>query len=378
MHTIMLVFGTRPEAIKMAPVVRELERRTSLKGHVLVTAQHRHMLDQVLDVLEIPADGDLDLMRPDQTLAGFTGRAIEAVTAEIARVRPSMVLVHGDTSTAFVGALAGFYNQIPVGHVEAGLRTDTLYSPFPEEANRRLVGRLAQYHYAPTQVARENLLRESVAADCIEVTGNTVIDSLHWVRDEVLTRRSVRAELEKRFAYLRPERRLMLVTNHRRENFGAGMDSVYRALRVLASRFEDVDVVFPIHLNPQARKPALEILGDVANVHLIEPVEYVQFVYLMSRSHLIITDSGGVQEEAPSLDVPVLVTRETTERPEAVEAGTALLVGVDHDLIVREATRLLTDDSAYRDIVDRENPYGDGHAAARIVDHIENLLVAPA
>lgn len=371
MPHVMLIFGTRPEAIKMAPIVRAIEQTNgAITSHVLVTAQHRHMLDQVMDVLEVTADADLDLMTPSQSLAGYTALALERVTEHIATVRPDLVLVHGDTSTAMASALGAFYNQVPVGHVEAGLRTSTINSPFPEEANRRIVTRLTSTHFAPTEQARANLLAEGVSPSDILVTGNTVIDSLQWVRNDLLTRPAVATRLAERYSFLDPAKRLVLVTNHRRENFGDGMERVFGALRRLAERFSDIEIVFPVHLNPQAREPAMRLLGDFSNVHLIEPVEYVDFVHLMALAHLIVTDSGGVQEEAPSLDVPVLVTRETTERPEAVEAGTAILVGVNGDLLVSEASRLLTDPDAYARIVGLRNPYGDGLAAARIVDHL--------
>ncbi|SDP53427.1 UDP-N-Acetylglucosamine 2-epimerase [Pedococcus dokdonensis] len=371
MPHVMLIFGTRPEAIKMAPIVRAIEQSEgAVTSHVLVTAQHRHMLDQVMGILEVTADADLDLMKPSQSLAGYTALALERVTEHIAEVRPDMVLVHGDTSTAMASALGAFYNHVPVGHVEAGLRTATLNSPFPEEANRRIVTRLASTHFAPTEQARANLLAEGVSPSDVLVTGNTVIDSLHWVKNELLPRPEVAARLAERYGFLDPGKRLVLVTNHRRENFGTGMERVFTALRRLVERFPDIEIVFPVHLNPQAREPAMRLLGDLPTVHLIEPVEYVDFVHLMARAHLIITDSGGVQEEAPSLDVPVLVTRETTERPEAVEAGTALLVGVNGDLLVSEASRLLSDEAAYAHIVGLRNPYGDGLAAPRIVNHL--------
>jgi len=364
---IVIAFGTRPEAIKMAPIVRALRNASSgFEAVVLVTAQHRQMLDQVLDVLEIDADYDLDLMVANQTLAGFTSRSIVSLTDCIAAIDPDCVLVHGDTSTAFTAALAAFYNQVPVGHVEAGLRTGNLMSPWPEEANRKLIGALAQHHFAPTQRAAENLLREGVDSKNILVTGNTVVDSLLWVTDELLTRPSSLQAMNDRFDFLEAQRQLALITNHRRENFGDGMQAVLDGILQLTKDWPEVQFVFPTHLNPQARGPAEATLGSAKNVFLIEPVEYLEFVYLMKRSTLIITDSGGVQEEAPSLNIPVLVTRNETERPEAVEAGTATLVGTDRDLLVQEANRVL--ERAERAAGDQlVNPYGDGQAANRIL-----------
>jgi len=357
----------------MAPVVRDLRRPGSgLEPVVVSTGQHRHLLDQVLKVLEIDVDIDLDLMVENQELAEFSSKAISGLSRVVADEEPSLVLVHGDTSTALAGALAGFYNRVPVGHVEAGLRTGDLYSPWPEEANRRLVGGLAAEHFAPTEASRQNLLREGIPTESILVTGNTVVDSLHWIRDELLARPSVERSLAARFDHL-PDRDIVLVTNHRRENFGDGMKRVYSALRELAGMYPELAFVFPVHLNPNARRPAEALLGGMANVHLIEPVEYLEFVYLMTRARLIVTDSGGVQEEAPSLSVPVLVTRETTERPEAIAAGTATLVGTDPDLLIEHAHRLLRRAPGAVGPAGG-NPYGDGRAASRIGEVVRMRL----
>ncbi len=367
----MIVFGTRPEAIKMAPVVRAVQHSDNLSAHVVVTAQHRHLLDQVLDVLEIEPDVDLDLMTEHQSLAGYTSRAIDQLATCVDEAKPDWVLVHGDTSTAFAGALAAFYHQVPVGHVEAGLRTGNLYSPWPEEANRRLVATLAAQHFAPTPTARDNLLAEGVAAASVHVTGNTVVDSLLWVTGDLLERDEVRARLDDRFAFLDERNPLVLMTNHRRENFGDGMRSILGGVKSIAESRPEVTIVFPTHLNPQARGPAEEVLGGVPNVHLIEPVEYVEFVYLMKRAALLITDSGGVQEEAPSLGVPVLVTRNETERPEAIAAGTAVLVGTDARLLVGEVERVLDSVTRFGSDTAIQNPYGDGTAAQQIVSILE-------
>jgi UDP-N-acetylglucosamine 2-epimerase (non-hydrolysing) len=375
MMKVLTVFGTRPEAIKMAPLVQRLQASEGIVGRVCVTAQHRQMLDQVLELFEIRPDHDLDLMRPGQDLTSITTEILQAIRAVYAAERPDLVLVHGDTTTTFTATLAAFYQRIPVGHVEAGLRTHNLYAPWPEEANRKLTGALARLHFAPTPTSRDNLVREGVAADHIVVTGNTVIDALLAVRDKLDTNPALAAELAQRFPFLRPGHRMLLVTGHRRENFGDGFERICEALLRLARRHPDVDLVYPVHLNPNVREPVNRLLSGIANVHLIEPLDYLPFVYLMTRSTLILTDSGGIQEEAPSLGKPVLVMRDTTERPEAVAAGTVRLVGTDVDAIADGVTELLTDAEAYRRMSVAHNPYGDGHACERIVAALRTPLV---
>jgi UDP-N-acetylglucosamine 2-epimerase len=360
-----VVFGTRPEAIKMAPVVDALRATPGIETLVTVTAQHRQMLDQVLDLFGLVPDEDLDLMAPDQTLPDLFGRILTGMTAVLQRRRPDLVLVHGDTSTTFAAALAAFYARVPVGHVEAGLRTGNLQAPWPEEANRRLTAPLTRLHFAPTERARQNLLAEGLSAADIHVTGNTVIDALLSVVARIQADAALEAELAARFPFLDAGRRLVLVTGHRRENFGAGFEQICLALRDIAAR-DDVQVLYPVHLNPQVQEPVNRILAGVGNAFLIPPQDYLPFVHLMSRAHLILTDSGGIQEEAPSLGKPVLVMRETTERPEAVDAGTVRLVGTDRARIVAEAARLLDDDDAYAAMARAHNPYGDGQAARRI------------
>ena len=371
-RNVLVIFGTRPEAIKMAPVVKALQRSSTIKVSVCVTAQHRHMLDQVLDLFEISPDYGLDLMRPNQNLVAVTAAVLEKVSAILESLSPDLVLVHGDTTTSFAAALAAFYRKIPVGHIEAGLRTGDIQSPWPEEMNRVFTGRLATLHFSPTSAARDNLLKEDVPADSIWVTGNTVIDALEQVVEKINSHSlsvapASSASMEWLDGHLK---RIVLVTGHRRENFGEGIEGVCRALRRLALE-NDVSIVYPVHPNPNVMEPVFRLLGQVANVHLIEPLEYLSFVNLMSRAHFIITDSGGVQEEAPSLGKPVLVMRENTERPEAVAAGTVLMVGVDEARIYDEAVRLLNDSQHYERMSAAHNPYGDGKAAARIVAVIE-------
>ncbi|WP_091996961.1 non-hydrolyzing UDP-N-acetylglucosamine 2-epimerase [Paraburkholderia lycopersici] len=364
---ILTVFGTRPEAIKMAPVVKALAADSSLDAKVCVTAQHRQMLDQVLDIFGIKPDFDLNLMAPSQDLSDITSKVVLGMRDVFKDWRPDMILVHGDTTTTLAASLAAYYAKVQVGHVEAGLRTNNKYSPWPEEMNRRQVGAMADFHFAPTEKARQNLLGEGVADGSIHVTGNTVIDALLSVVDRVRQDESLRTSFASRFDFLDPARRMVLVTGHRRENFGAGFEQICLGLRDIASR-GDVQVVYPVHLNPNVQEPVHRILSDVANVHLIEPQDYLPFVYLMDRSALLVTDSGGVQEEAPSLGKPVLVMRDTTERPEAVEAGTVKLVGTDSDVIAREANCLLDNKAAYETMARAHNPFGDGRAASRIVD----------
>jgi UDP-N-acetylglucosamine 2-epimerase (non-hydrolysing) len=361
---VLSIFGTRPEAIKMAPVVRRLAVTPGVESLVCVTAQHRQMLDQVLELFAIKPDFDLDLMQPGQDLNDLAGRVLAGLDDILAGCAPDAVLVQGDTTTAFAGALAAFHRRIGVGHVEAGLRTGDIHAPWPEEANRRMVSVVARWHFAPTDAAAANLRREGVAESAIAVTGNTVIDALLEVVARLDADAALRAELDGRFPFL-DGRRLVLVTGHRRENFGAPGERICQSLADLARR-GDVQVVYPVHLNPQVQEPVRRLLGGVGDVHLIPPQDYLPFVRLMMRAHLIITDSGGVQEEAPSLGKPVLVMRDVTERPEAVAAGTVRLVGTDRARLVAEANHLLDDAEAYRAMAHAHNPYGDGHAAERI------------
>ena len=367
MKKITVIFGTRPEAIKLAPVVLALKADPRFECDVCVTAQHRQMLDQVLVAFGISPDADLDLMVPDQTLAGLTARAVEAVDRHLAKAKPGLVLVQGDTTTTFCSALAAFYHHIPVGHVEAGLRTGNLESPWPEEANRILTTRITRLHFAPTESNRANLLREGVPDDRIVVTGNTVIDALFLALDIVRRNPPEVPGLPK--ALVLGSSPLVLITGHRRENFGAGFDSICKAIAELAARFPDTAFVYPVHLNPNVRRPVDEILRSAGtdNVYLIEPLPYLPFVAMMNRSTVILSDSGGVQEEAPSLGKPVLVMRDTTERPEAVTAGTVKLIGTDQRAIVEETSTLLTDKAAYDAMARAMNPYGDGKATGRIL-----------
>ncbi|WP_133511741.1 non-hydrolyzing UDP-N-acetylglucosamine 2-epimerase [Candidatus Thiosymbion oneisti] len=362
---VLMVIGTRPEAIKMAPVVQALAAEEVITGRVCVTAQHRQMLDQVLQLFAICPNYDLDLMQPDQALTDLTAEVLLGLRPVLQDCKPNLVLVQGDTTTTWAAALVAFYQRIPVGHVEAGLRTGSRYAPWPEEMNRRLTGRLAELHFAPTERARLNLLREGVKDTSITVTGNTVIDALLDVVQRLRTDPVLRHRVEAPFDFLDPARRLILVTGHRRENFGAGFERICRALATLAQR-PDIQILYPVHLNPNVQEPVRRLLGGVDNIHLIAPLDYLPFVALMDRAYLLLTDSGGIQEEAPALGKPVLVMRDTTERPEAIAAGTARLVGTDAAAIVAEATRLLDDEHAYRAMSHAHNPYGDGHAAARI------------
>lgn len=372
---LLIVFGTRPEAIKMAPLVNELKRSSKLVIKVCVTAQHRQMLDQVLQLFEISPDYDLDLMRPGQTLPQLTSNIVMGMDGVLADYRPDWVLVHGDTSTTMATSLAAYYQHTGVAHVEAGLRTHNLYSPWPEEGNRQITGRLAGLHFAPTEESRSNLLGEGIWADKIYVTGNTVIDALLSVSQRIDNDKTLQSTLSAQFPFLDPARRLVLVTGHRRENFGAGFESICIALNEIASE-PDVQVVYPVHLNPRVQEPVRRLLGDTAHVHLIEPLDYLPFIYLMKCSHLILTDSGGIQEEAPSLGKPVLVMRDTTERPEAVSAGTVRLVGTDQSRIVSETLTLLKDEAAYQRMAFAHNPYGDGVACQRIRNIFEELAAS--
>jgi len=365
---VLTVFGTRPEAIKMAPLVKALAAHPAIDSKVCVTAQHRQMLDQVLALFEITPDFDLDIMRPGQNLFTITTDILERISAVFDEFRPDYVLVHGDTSTTFCTSLAAFYQRIKVGHVEAGLRTGNLMSPWPEEGNRRLTGVLADLHFAPTTASQDNLLNENVAQDKIIVTGNTVIDALIAVREKLHSSPALYQQQAEGFPFLRADARMVLVTGHRRENFGDGFERICTALGQLAKQYPGTDFVYPVHLNPNVQEPVNRLLGGLDNVHLIAPQDYLPFVFLMSRSHIILTDSGGIQEEAPSLGKPVLVMRDTTERPEAVAAGTVRLVGTDVERIVSNVSRLLDDDEAYRAMSFAHNPYGDGTASARIVE----------
>lgn len=368
----MAVFGTRPEAIKMAPVIRALRERADLQVQVVVTAQHRQMLDQVLDLFGIVPDVDLDIMREAQSLPDLTARILQGMAPVITRMQPDLVLVHGDTTTAVASALSAFYARVPVAHVEAGLRTGNPRSPWPEEMNRRLVAHLSSLHFAPTPRARDNLLNEGIPPESVHVTGNTVIDALLHVDARLREDPLLRTEIKASFSFLSSEKRLILVTGHRRENFGAGFERICHAIARLAER-NDIEVVYPVHLNPEVRQTVRKLLSGRNNVHLIDPLDYLPFVYLMQRSELILTDSGGVQEEAPSLGKPVLVMRENTERPEAREAGTVLLVGTDDDAIVNAACHLLDDQTAYSHMSLAHNPYGDGTAAAHIAHIVSGL-----
>jgi UDP-N-acetylglucosamine 2-epimerase (non-hydrolysing) len=366
---ILLVFGTRPEAIKMAPLAIELKKRPELDVKVCVTAQHREMLDQVLNLFELTPEYDLDLMQPGQDLYDITTRALQGLREVFFEAKPDLVLVHGDTTTTFSASLAAFYQKIPVGHVEAGLRTGDIYSPWPEEINRKLTGSLTQLHFAPTEKSKQNLLAENVSNDNIFITGNTVIDALLQVVDIVKNDKELNKKFKNQFNFVDSSKKLILVTGHRRESFGGGFERICQALKSLAER-GDVQVVYPVHLNPNVKEPVDRILAGVKNVHLVEPLDYLPFVYLMSRSYLILTDSGGVQEEAPSLGKPVLVMRDTTERPEAIQAGTVKLVGTDLNYIVKEAINLLDNEEEYKMMSIAHNPYGDGKACSRIADII--------
>ncbi|HEY0210706.1 non-hydrolyzing UDP-N-acetylglucosamine 2-epimerase [Acerihabitans sp.] len=372
---VLTVFGTRPEAIKMAPLILALAKDPDFDVRICVTAQHREMLDQVLRLFEIVPDYDLDIMRPDQGLTEITSRILTGMKPVLASFAPDVVLVHGDTTTTLAASLAAFYQHIPVGHVEAGLRTGNLYSPWPEEANRKLTGHLAMYHFSPTENARQNLLREGLDGERIFVTGNTVIDALFWVRDSVLNNAGLRASLEQRYDFLDPQKKMILVTGHRRESFGDGFERICSALAHIARHHPEVQVVYPVHLNPNVGEPVNRILSGISNIKLIDPQDYLPFVYLMDRAYMILTDSGGIQEEAPSLGKPVLVMRDATERPEAVAAGTVRLVGTDPKTIQAAVSHLLTDADEYLAMSRAHNPYGDGQACRRIIDALKNNQV---
>lgn len=383
MKTVMLVFGTRPEAIKMAPLVKEFQKYPeSFKTIVCVTGQHRQMLDQVLQLFEITPDYDLNIMKQGQDLYDVTARVLTGMRDVLKETNPDVVLVHGDTTTSTAAALAAFYQQIPVGHVEAGLRTHNIYSPWPEEMNRQITGRIATYNFAPTPLSRANLLREAVSEESITVTGNTVIDALYWVVNKIKEDKALNEELKNLLIQagydvtrLENGRRLVLITGHRRENFGDGFISMCTAIKDLTQKYPEVDFVYPMHLNPNVRKPIHEVFGQnlssLGNMFFIEPLEYLSFVYLMEKSNIVLTDSGGIQEEAPGLGNPVLVMRDTTERPEALEAGTVKLVGTDYNKIVSEVSLLLDSPTHYDAMSKAVNPYGDGLACGRIVEALK-------
>jgi len=376
MKKILIVFGTRPEAIKMAPLIKEFEKyKKDFNVKVCVTAQHREMLDQVLNLFEIIPDFDLDIMKPGQDLYDITSKVLLGMREVLTDFEPDIVLVHGDTTTTISTALAAFYKQIPVGHVEAGLRTGDIYSPWPEEANRLLTTQISRYHFAPTQKNKENLLKEHINEQNIIVTGNTVIDALFWVLNKIKDDKSLQSKLVsqiQKMGYLISDRKMVMVTGHRRENFGEGILNICSALKELANKYPEVDFVYPVHLNPNVRKPVKEILLGIDNVYLIEPLEYLPFVFLLNHSYLVLTDSGGLQEEAPSLGKPVLVMRDTTERPEAVEAGTVMLVGTNKEAIISNVSKLIDDDIFYKKMAYAHNPYGDGNASKRIIEFLKN------
>ncbi|MEZ8195124.1 MULTISPECIES: non-hydrolyzing UDP-N-acetylglucosamine 2-epimerase [Vibrio] len=368
MKKVLIAFGTRPEAIKMAPLVHKMKQDSRFETKVCVTGQHREMLDQVLALFEIMPDFDLNIMEPGQTLSTVTTKILNGMEGVLKTFKPDVVLVHGDTATTFATSLACYYQQIAVGHVEAGLRTGNIYSPWPEEANRKLTGALTQYHFAPTETSKQNLLSENYSADIIHTTGNTVIDALFMIRNKINSDSYLKETLDQQFSMLDKEKNLILVTGHRRESFGGGFERICEALLKTAKQHPECQVLYPVHLNPNVQEPINRLLRDVNNIFLIDPQEYLSFIYLMDRAHIILTDSGGIQEEAPSLGKPVLVMRDTTERPEAVQAGTVKLVGTNTQIIYEELTQLLLDGKAYESMSQAHNPYGDGQASQRIAD----------
>ncbi|GMM68919.1 UDP-N-acetylglucosamine 2-epimerase (non-hydrolyzing) VpsA [Alteromonas sp. MTD1] len=372
MKKVLLVFGTRPEAIKMAPLVLELKKSTELIIEVCVTAQHREMLDQVLALFAIEPDYDLNIMKSGQDLYDITSRVLLGLRDVIKRSQPDILLVHGDTTTTFASSLAAFYEKIEIGHVEAGLRTGNLYSPWPEEANRKLTGALTKYHFAPTLTSKNALLKENINEEHIHVTGNTVIDALFWVSEKIESDIQLNGEIANKFKAINFNKKVILVTGHRRESFGGGFENICTALKTIATQDDNVEIVYPVHLNPNVQEPVNRLLANQHNIHLIAPLDYLPFVYLMNKSYLILTDSGGIQEEAPSLGKPVLVMRDTTERPEAIDAGTVKLVGTSSEKIIDETIRLLNDTSYYSAMSEAHNPYGDGNACTRIRAILEN------
>ncbi len=365
---VLTVFGTRPEAIKMAPLAIKLAEQEGIDARVCVTAQHREMLDQVLGLFEITPEYDLNIMKPGQDLTDVTTNILQGIKPILADFKPDVVLVHGDTATTFATSLAAYYQQIAVGHVEAGLRTGNIYSPWPEEANRKLTGAITTYHFAPTETSQQNLLNEAVAPENITVTGNTVIDALLDVSAKLKNDTALNNEMAERFSFLNKDKKLILVTGHRRESFGGGFERICKALAYTAEQHPGCQIVYPVHLNPNVQEPVNRLLKGVPNITLIEPQDYLPFVYLMNQAHIILTDSGGIQEEAPSLGKPVLVMRDTTERPEAVSAGTVKLVGTDVDKITASLNQLLTNEKAYEEMSFAHNPYGDGKACERIIE----------
>jgi UDP-N-acetylglucosamine 2-epimerase (non-hydrolysing) len=373
---VLTVFGTRPEAIKMAPLAIKLAQQEGIDARVCVTAQHREMLDQVLGLFEIKPEYDLNIMKPGQDLTDVTTNILQGIKPILAEFKPDVVLVHGDTATTFATSLAAYYQQISVGHVEAGLRTGNIYSPWPEEANRKLTGAITTYHFAPTETSQQNLLNEAVAQENITVTGNTVIDALLDVSAKLKNDTALNNEMEERFSFLNKDKKLILVTGHRRESFGGGFERICKALAYTAEQHPSCQIVYPVHLNPNVQEPVNRLLKGVPNITLIEPQDYLPFVYLMNQAHIILTDSGGIQEEAPSLGKPVLVMRDTTERPEAVSAGTVKLVGTDVDKITTSLNRLLTDEKAYEEMSFAHNPYGDGKACERIIEVLREKVNA--
>ena len=369
---VLSVFGTRPEAIKMAPLVKELEKDNRFSSKVCVTGQHREMLDQVLDLFDISPDFDLNIMKPGQSLSDITARILVEISPVLKSFKPDIVLVHGDTATTFAASLAAYYEQIPVGHVEAGLRTGNIYSPWPEEANRKLTGALTTLHFSPTESSKLNLLNENYSDDSIVVTGNTVIDALFLAKDKLQADKALIESLATSFSFIEPSKKLILVTGHRRESFGQGFENICKALSSVAKSNPHSQIIYPVHLNPNVQEPVNRLLEGIDNVYLIEPQQYLPFVYLMDRAYLILTDSGGIQEEAPSLGKPVIVMRDTTERPEAVNAGTVKLVGTDPERIINEINMLLQNQDSYNRMSEAHNPYGDGKAVLRILDSIAN------
>lgn len=374
MKNILLVFGTRPEAIKMAPLAIELSKDKNFTVKVCVTGQHREMLDQVLEIFSLKPDYDLGLMNKTSGITDLISTVIKGLNQCITECNPDIILVHGDTTTTLGAAIAGFYSGVRVGHVEAGLRTGNLNSPWPEEGNRKMVGSIAAFHFAPTESAKKNLLRESILPDKVWVTGNTVVDALQLIVEKIESSKSVRNSLESEFEFIDPKKKLILVTGHRRESFDGGLERIFEALRAIALECDDVQIVYPVHLNPKVQEPAKRILSSVPNIRLIEPQSYLPFVYLMMRSYIIVTDSGGIQEEAPALGKPVLVTRDNTERPEAVEAGTVKLVGTDTLTIIQEIKLLLTDRNRYLEMSQAHNPYGTGQTSLEIRSILQKIV----
>lgn len=370
MKKILTVFGTRPEAIKMAPLVHHLLADKRFDAKLCVTAQHREMLDQVLDLFEIEPDFDLKIMKPKQTLNDVTASILTGLKSILEEFKPDIVLVHGDTATTFAASLAAYYQKIKIGHVEAGLRTGNIYSPWPEEANRKLTAAITNFHFAPTLSAKNNLLKEGIPKENILITGNTVIDALFWIKKKLKTNQSLNKSLAANFKFLAPDKKLILVTGHRRESFGAGFERICGALRQIAIKHPEVQILYPVHLNPNVQKPVNRLLKDIDNIFLIDPQQYLAFCYLMDRAFIILTDSGGIQEEAPSLGKPVLVMRETTERPESIKAGTSILVGTNKEMIIDQVDILLNNRAKYNKISRAHNPFGDGNAVQKIINFL--------